>query len=146
MTEDTKSSIYPCGGTPRYVANRYNRDNRPPWTTINHQQHDIELCAIAQGSNNQRFCVEKYRILREKYERHTKMYIDGSKKEEEVKYAIVSEEQRIKRKIHSQNSIDSTEQSAIINAIYNTWKKEGPKVIITELLSTMIAVLDRKRT
>jgi hypothetical protein len=81
--------------------------NRPRWTTIDHQQHDFELCA------NER-----------KYERHTKIYTDGSKKEEEeVGYAVVWEEQTIKMKIHPQNSIYSAEQSAIINAIYSTCKK-----------------------
>jgi hypothetical protein len=71
----------------------------------------------------------------------------GPKKEKgEIGYAVVWEEQTIKRKIHPQNSIYSAEQLAIINAIYNTWKKEGPKMIITDSLSTMMAVSDRKRT
>jgi hypothetical protein len=65
--------------------------------------------------------------LKEKYERHTQIYTDGSKKEEEeVGYAVVWEEETIKKKIHPQNSIYSTEQSAIINSIYSTWKKYGP--------------------
>jgi hypothetical protein len=38
------------------------------------------------------------------------------------------------------------EQSALINAIYSTWKEEGAKVIITDSLSTMMVVSDRKRT
>jgi hypothetical protein len=60
--------------------------------------------------------VETNRILKEKYERHTKICTDGSKKEEEVGYTVVWQEQTIKRKIHPQNSIYSGEQSAIINA------------------------------
>jgi ribonuclease HI len=51
-----------------------------------------------------------------------------------------------KRKMHPQNLIYSAEQSPIINAIYSTWKKEEPEVTITESLSTMIAVSDKKRT
>jgi archaellum biogenesis ATPase FlaH len=39
----------------------------------------------------------------------------------------------------------SAEQSAIINAIYSTKKIEGPKVMITDSLSTMMVVSDRKR-
>jgi hypothetical protein len=39
--------------------------NRPPWPTIDHQQHDFELCAIVRGSKKQRLRVEKYRILKE---------------------------------------------------------------------------------
>jgi hypothetical protein len=77
------------------------------------------------------------------FPRHTKIYTDG---EDEIRYTVVWEEQTIKRKIHPLNSIYSAEQSAIINAIYITWKIEGPKVIIMDSLSTMTAVLDRKRT
>jgi hypothetical protein len=54
--------------------------------------------------------------LKEKYEHHTEIYTDGSKKEEG---AVVWEEQTIKRKIDTQNSIYSAEQSALINAIYS---------------------------
>jgi hypothetical protein len=71
------------------------------------------------------------RILKEKYECHTKIYTDGFKKEEKVEYAVVWEEQTIKTKIHPQNSIYSTEHPAIIYAIiyniyilYNSWKKK----------------------
>jgi ribonuclease HI len=51
----------------------------------------------------------------------------------------------IKRRQLPQNSIYSAEQSAVINAIYSTKSKEET-VIITDSLSTMIAVSDRKRT
>jgi hypothetical protein len=70
MTEDTKTSIYPSGGTPWHVSNCEMRKieinpkyNRPPRTTVDHQQHDFELCAIDRGSNNQRFHAETSRIL-----------------------------------------------------------------------------------
>jgi hypothetical protein len=63
--------------------------NRPPWTTIDHQQHDFELHAIVRGSNNQRYRAETNRIWKEKYEHHTKIYTDGPKKEEEVGNAVV---------------------------------------------------------
>jgi hypothetical protein len=43
--------------------------NRPPWTTIDHQQHDFGLCAIVREFNNQRFCAETSQVLKEKYER-----------------------------------------------------------------------------
>jgi hypothetical protein len=91
--------------------------NRTPLTTIDHQQHDCELCAIVRGYKNQRFRVETNRILKKK------IYTDGSKNEEEEGYAVVWEEQTIKRKIHLQNSIYRAEQLAIINTIYSTRKK-----------------------
>jgi hypothetical protein len=37
----------------------------------------------------QRFRAETSRILKEKYKRHSKIYTDGSKKEEKVEYAVV---------------------------------------------------------
>jgi hypothetical protein len=40
--------------------------NQPPWTTIDLQQHDFELCAIVRRSNNQRFRAETNQILKEK--------------------------------------------------------------------------------
>jgi hypothetical protein len=100
--------------------------NRPPLTTLDHQQHDFELYAIVRGSNNQRFRAETNRVLKEKHERHTRIYLlsntDGpNKEEEEVEYAVVWEEQRIKRKIN-------------------------PLAIIKDSLSTMMAVSDRKQT
>jgi hypothetical protein len=83
---------------------------------------NFEVSAIVRGSNNQGFCVDTNRKLKEKYKRHTKIYTDrdGFKKVEKVRYAVVCEEQTIKRKIHPQNLICSAEQSAIINTIYST--------------------------
>jgi hypothetical protein len=80
--------------------------------------------------------------LKEKYKRHTKIYTDGSKKEEKDRYAVVWEKQTIKRKIHSQNSIYSADQSAIINVIYNTWRRRTEGYIHGQ----MMAVSDWKRT
>jgi hypothetical protein len=67
---------------------------------------------------------------------HTKIYTDGSKKEEKLGGGTNDKK----------NSIYSVEQTAIINAIYSTWKKEGPKVIITNSVNTRMAVSDRKRS
>jgi hypothetical protein len=94
---------------------------RSLWTSIDHQQHDFELYAVVQGANNQRFRAEASWILKEKYECHTKIYTDGPKIEEKVEYAVVWEQQTIKRKIHQHNSIYSAKQLAIKNAIYTIY-------------------------
>jgi archaellum biogenesis ATPase FlaH len=84
--------------------------------------------------------------LYEKYEHHSKIYTGGSKKDEKVGYAVVSSESKIKRRQFPQNSIYSAEQSAIINVIYSTANYNQKQVIITDSLSTIIAVCDRKRS
>jgi hypothetical protein len=43
-------------------------------------QIDYELYAIRRGASNDKFQVEIFRILNEKYEHHSKIYTDGSKK------------------------------------------------------------------
>jgi hypothetical protein len=57
---------------------------RPPWTNINHNRFDNELCSIRRGASNERFQAETFRILNEKYECHSKIYTDRSKKDEKV--------------------------------------------------------------
>jgi hypothetical protein len=111
---------------------------RPPWTEIDQSKFDFELCTIQRGSNNRRFQAETTRLLDEKYRLHIKAYTDGSKKEEKVGYAVVLPERTIKRRQLPQNSIYNVEQSAR--------KCKEKTVIITDSLSTMMAVLDRKRS
>jgi ribonuclease HI len=66
--------------------------------------------------------------------------------DERVGYAVVLSESPIKRRQFPQNSIYSAEQSAIINAIYSTVSYNQKRVIITDSLSTIKAVSDRKRS
>jgi hypothetical protein len=105
--------------TPQYTIDNHGA----PWTTIDQQHHDFKLCASARGSNNQRFRKKTNWIFKE----NAKIYTVGPKEEREVGYAVVWEEQMIKRKINNKNSINNAEQSVIINAIYSTWKKQGRK-------------------
>jgi hypothetical protein len=51
---------------------------RPPWTNIDHNRFDYELCAIRRGASNDRFQAETFRILNEKYEHYSKIYTDES--------------------------------------------------------------------
>jgi archaellum biogenesis ATPase FlaH len=57
----------------------------------------------------------------------------------------VLNERSIRRRQFPQNSTYSGEQSAIINAIYSSAKCYQKRVIITDSLSTMMVVSDRKR-
>jgi hypothetical protein len=100
---------------------------------IDHNKFDYELCAIRRGASN------------EKYEHHSKIYTDGSKKDEKVGHAVVLSESTITRRQFPQNSIYSAEQSAITIAIYYTASYNQKQVIITDSLSKIIAVSDRKR-
>jgi hypothetical protein len=119
---------------------------RPPWMNINHNRFDYELCGIRRGASNERYQAETFRIINEKYENHSKIYTDGSKKYKKVGYAEVLSESTIKRRQFPQNSIYSAEQSAIIYAIYSTASYNQKRVIVTDSLSTIIAVSDRKRS
>jgi hypothetical protein len=119
---------------------------RPPWTNIYYNRFDYELCAIRRGASNDRLQAETFRILNEKYELHSKIYTDGSKKDERVGYAVVLSESTIKRRQFPQNSIYSAEKAATINAIYSTTNYNQKRVIITDSLSTIIAVYDIKRS
>jgi hypothetical protein len=60
---------------------------RPPWTKIDHNRFDYELCAIRRGASNERLQAETFCILNENYKKHSKIYTDGSKKDEKVEYA-----------------------------------------------------------
>jgi hypothetical protein len=119
---------------------------RPPWTNIDYNRFDYELSVIRRGASNKRFQAVTFRILIEKYEHHNKIYTDESKKDEKVKYAVVLCESTIKRRQLPQNSIYSAEKSAIINAICSTASYKVKRVIVTDLLSTIIAVSDRIRS
>jgi ribonuclease HI len=119
---------------------------RPPWTNIDYNRFEYELCAIRRGASNKRYQAETVCILNGKYEHHSKIYTDGSKKDEKVGYAVVLSESTINKKTIPTNSIYSAEQSAIINANYSIASYNQKRVNITDSLSTIIAVSDRKRS
>jgi hypothetical protein len=53
----------------------------------------------------------------EYYNDHTRIYTDGSKKEEKVGYAVVTDQQSTQRRIRDKSLIFSVEQEAVIGAI-----------------------------
>jgi ribonuclease HI len=79
-------------------------------------------------------------------EHNSRIYTDGSKRNEKVGYAVVLIESTVKRRQFPQNLIYSAEQSAIINAFNSTANYNQKRVITTDSLNTIIAVSDRKRS
>jgi ribonuclease HI len=76
----------------------------------------------------------------DKYEEHDKIYTDGSLKANKVGFAIVRNNQIIKKRMIPQFSIYSAEQQAIITAMENTTWTNKPTIIVTDSLSTLLAV------
>jgi hypothetical protein len=93
------------------------RCDRPPWKPVNGRQFDVRLSAFEPRISSERYRTETARTLDEDYGKHVKIFLDGSKMGDKVGYAIVKEEQTIKKKILPKNTVFSAEQSAIIRAI-----------------------------
>jgi hypothetical protein len=73
--------------------------------------------AFGPGTSSERYMTETARTLDEDYGKHVNIYTDGSNMGDKVGYAVVKEEHTIKKRILHQNTVFSTEQSAIIEAI-----------------------------
>jgi hypothetical protein len=72
---------------------------------------------MRQGTPNEIFRTEFQELVKEKYNDHTRIYTDGSKKEEKLGYAVITDQQSTRRRIRDQSSILNAEQEAIIGAI-----------------------------
>jgi hypothetical protein len=68
--------------TPDYI--------RPPWYTDDGKSMDWSFCKMRKGTPNQIFRAEFQELVNEKYNDHTRISTDGSKKEEKVGYAVVT--------------------------------------------------------
>jgi hypothetical protein len=75
-----------------------------------------------------RFRAETAKILEEKYNEHIKIYTNGSKKDEKVGCAVITPDQKFRKRLKPQNTVNSAEQEA----------SEWPS--ITDSLSTLKAV------
>jgi hypothetical protein len=83
--------------TPDYI--------RLPWYTDDGKILDWSLCKMRKGTPNEIFRAEFQELVNEKYNDHTRIYTDGSKKEEKVGYAFVTDHRstRRKRRDHTKN-------------------------------------------
>jgi hypothetical protein len=78
---------------------------RPPWYTDDGKSMDWSFCKMRKGSPNQEFRAEFQKKINEKYNDQTRIYTDGSKKEEKVGYAVVTDQQSIRRRIRIKKPI-----------------------------------------
>jgi ribonuclease HI len=75
--------------------------------------------------------------MEEKYNKHIKIYTDGSKKDEKVGTAVITPDQKFIKRLRPQNTEYYAEQEAIIKAICVTGER---RMIITDYFSTLMAV------
>jgi type I restriction-modification system DNA methylase subunit len=85
-----------------------------------------------KGSSSNRFCAETAQILEEKYNEHIKIYTDCFKKDEKVECAVISPDQKFRKRLKPQKKVYSAEQEAIIKAIYVFQRTGERRVIITD--------------
>jgi ribonuclease HI len=98
-----------------------------------------EKYGLKKGTPNEIFCAEFQELVNEKSNDHARIYTDGSKKEEKVGYAVVTDQQSTQIRIGDQSSKVSAEQEAIIGAIQKLPIAGVRGVIFTYSLSTMMA-------
>jgi ribonuclease HI len=83
-----------------------------------------------------------------KYEEYDQIYTNESLKDDKVGFAIVKNNQIIKKRMRSQSSIYSAEQQAIITAMESTTRTNKPTIIATAMdsLSSLLAASDNRWT
>jgi hypothetical protein len=73
------------------------RYNRPPWKLVNEKQFDVRFSAFGPRTSSECYKTKMARTLDEDYGKHVKIYTDGSKMGDKVRYGIVKEEHTIKK-------------------------------------------------
>jgi hypothetical protein len=89
--------------------------------------------------SNERINAEFTSLMADKYEEYGQIYTDGSLKDDKVGFAIVTNNQIIKKRMRSQSSIYSAEQQAIITAMESTTRTNKPTIIAMDFLSSLLA-------
>jgi hypothetical protein len=119
---------------------------RPPWLVEENETIDLTMCAILKGASTERIKAEFTSLMADKYEEYVQIYTDGSLKDDKVGFAIVTNNQIIKKRRRSQSSIYSAEQQAIITAMENTIRTKKPTIIATDSLSALLAAFGNRWT
>jgi hypothetical protein len=119
---------------------------RPPWKKMDEDRIDLILTGIHKGSGSERFRRESAEIIQEKYERHQKIYTDGSNKDERAGYAVITPNRTYGRRVHQQSTVFSTEQEAIIKVMWLTKGTQRDNVISADSLSTLTAINGNNHT
>jgi hypothetical protein len=102
---------------------------RPPWLVDENETIDLTMCAIPKGASKERIKAEFTSLMADKYEDSDQIYTDGSLKDDKVGFAIVTNNQIIKKRMRSQISIYYAEQQAIITA-YNKNKQQTTRTFL----------------
>jgi hypothetical protein len=84
--------------------------------------------------------------MADKYEEYDQIYTDGSLKDDKVGFAIVTNNQIIKKTIRPQFSIYSAEQQAIITAMEDRTRTNNPTIIALDSLSSLLAASGNRWT
>jgi hypothetical protein len=90
---------------------------------------DFTMCSITKKTSRKRIVAECTATLKGELNERLKILTDGSLKDERVGYAIITPETTIKNRIRSHTTIFSTEQEAIIKAIYISKGKEATVIV-----------------
>jgi hypothetical protein len=121
--------------TPNYII--------PPRYTDDGKNMDCFLCKMRKGTYS---APNSKNWLTKNTNDHTRIYTEGSKKEEKVGYVVVTDQQSTRRRIRDQSSLISAEQEAIIGAIQKLPTTGVRGVIFTDSLSTMMAASGNNHT
>jgi hypothetical protein len=78
---------------------------RPPWKEMDEDRIDLILTGIPKGSGSERFIREPAKILQEKFERHVKIYTDGSKKDDRAGYVVITPNRPYRRRVQQQSIV-----------------------------------------
>jgi hypothetical protein len=106
--------------------------------TMVHKSMDWSICKRRKGTPNEIFRAEFQELVNEKFNDHTRIYSDGSNKEEKVGYAVVTDQHSTRRRIRDQSSIFSAIQKLPTTVIR--------EVIFTNSLRTTMAASENNHT
>jgi hypothetical protein len=67
------------------------------WLVDENETIDLTMCAIPKGASKQRIKAEFTSLMVDKYEEYDQIYTDGSLKDDKVEFAIVTNNQIIKK-------------------------------------------------
>jgi hypothetical protein len=102
----------------------------PPWLVDENETIEAEFTSL----------------IVDKYEEYDQIYTNGTLKDDNVGFRIVTNNQIIKKRMRSQSSIYSAEQQAIITAIENTTQTNKLTIIATDSLSSLLAASGNRWT
>jgi hypothetical protein len=71
----------------------------PPWLVEENEIIVLTICPIPKGASKERIKTEFTSLMADKYEEYDQIYTDGSLKDDKVGFAIVTNNQIIKKRM-----------------------------------------------